>query len=43
MHAVLHVLDRELQVFLDPPEEERVPAFRDRDVTPDGVAAPETP
>jgi hypothetical protein len=43
MHAVLRVLDHELQTFLEPPEDEPVSADADRDALPGGVSAPERP
>jgi len=40
MRTVLHVLDRELQAFLEPPEESPVPADSDRDAPPGDTFAP---
>jgi hypothetical protein len=40
MHAVLEALDRELQTFLDPPEEASFPAAWDRDAPADSPAKP---
>jgi hypothetical protein len=37
MHAVLRVLDHELQAFLQPPEEESAPANTDRDAGHNGA------
>jgi hypothetical protein len=41
MRDVLQVLDRELQTFLEPPEEAPIPADDDRDTLPGGISAPE--
>jgi len=41
MHAVLEALDRELQTFLDPPEEALAPPDRSRDDSPDDFSGPE--
>jgi hypothetical protein len=41
MHAVLHEIDRELQAFLDPPEEGPVPADLDCNISQVGGSSPE--
>jgi hypothetical protein len=41
MHAVLHEIDRELQAFLDPPEEGPVPTDLESDMPPGGMSASE--
>ena len=43
MHAMLGMLDRELQAFLEPPEEEPVSADTDRGALPGSVSVPESP
>jgi len=41
MHAVLHEIDRELQAFLEPPEQDPIPSGLKFDIPPGGVSAPE--
>ena len=43
MHAVLDALDRELQSFLEPPEDVPAPTNRDRDAPADGCSEREKP